>query len=324
VAGIVFRDERGEIQRTLPRNLLPNLDILPVPDRAAIDLHKYIETWKRHHGMGAVSLITSRGCPYSCTWCSHSVYGKTLRKRSAPLVAGEIEEILATYRPDILWYADDVFNINQKWLFEYAAELKRREIRIPFECICRADRMNEEIVRTLKEMGCFRVWIGSESGSQRLLDAMKRGVKAEQVQAMTRLAKRYGIETGMFLMWGFEDEDRDDIESTIDHVKKANPDLVLTTVSYPIKGTEYYNHMAGQNAVVADLPWEESNDRDHKIRGRHSKSYYDFVNRWMHGELEIARLQEKGNGKWLRQAKARVNAQIGKLGMALTAHQKEV
>jgi radical SAM superfamily enzyme YgiQ (UPF0313 family) len=323
VAGIAFKDEHGQIQRTPARNLMPNLDVLPLPDRTAIDQQKYVDVWRQHHGTGAVSLITSRGCPYSCTWCSHSVYGKSLRKRSAALVAEEVEGILATYHPDMLWYADDVFNINHKWFFEYAAALKRRDLKIPFECICRADRMNEEIVQTLKEMGCFRVWIGSESGSQRLLDAMKRGVKAEQVQAMTRLAKRHGIETGMFLMWGFEDENRDDVEMTIEHVKKANPDLVLTTVSYPIKGTEYYHRMAEQKIVVTNGAWQNSNDRDYRIAGRHSKRYYDFVNQWMYNELALTRLQENGRNGLLRRTKARVQIEIGKLGMALTAKQKE-
>jgi len=321
IPGIAFKDKSGQIIRTPARELMPNLDALPFPDRAAIDLQKYVEVWRQHHGMGAVSLITSRGCPYSCTWCSHSVYGKTLRKRSPALVVDEVEAIREKYHPDMLWYADDVFNINHKWLFDYAAELKRREIKIPFECICRADRMNEDVVATLREMGCFRVWIGSESGSQRLLDAMKRGVKAEQVQAMTRLAKRYGIETGMFLMWGFEDENRDDIAMTVEHVKKANPDLVLTTVSYPIKGTEYYNRMDKQNIVVDNLPWEKFNDRHYKIRHRHSQRYYDYANRWMYGELKLTRLQENGN--WMNRMKAKMNSRLGRLGMTLTAHQKE-
>lgn len=323
VLGIVFKDEQGMLQRTPARPLLPDLDALPLPDRAAIDLQKYVDAWRVHHGRGAVSMITSRGCPYSCTWCSHSVYGKSLRKRGPQLCAEEVEMIRARYSPDMLWYADDVFNINHKWFFEYAAELKRREIKIPFECICRADRMNEDIVLALRDMGCFRVWIGSESGSQRLLDQMKRGVKAEQVQAMTRLAKRHSIETGMFLMWGFEDENKDDIAATIAHVKKANPDLVLTTVSYPIKGTEYYNRMAEQNVIVASGKWQESNDRDYRIRSRHSKRYYDYVNRRMYSELALQRLQENGNGNWLNRAKATVQSQIGKLGMALTAHEKE-
>ncbi len=323
VAGIVFKDDGGKIQRTPARRLLPDLDALPLPDRAAIDLHRYVETWRTHHGMGAASLITSRGCPYSCTWCSHSVFGKTLRKRSPPLCVDEVEMILANYHPDMLWYADDVFNINHKWFFEYAAELKRRNIQIPFECICRADRMHEDLVCALKEMGCFRVWLGSESGSQRLLDQMKRGVKAEQVQAMTRLAKRYGIETGMFLMWGFEDENEDDVAATIAHVKKANPDLVLTTVSYPIKGTEYYQRMAGQNLIATGGEWQISNDRDYQIRGRHSKRYYDFVNQRMHGELALQRLRENGKGHWVNRARVQVQTQIGKLGMLLTAHQCE-
>ncbi len=323
VAGIVFKDERGHIHRTPSRALLPDLDALPMPDRGAIDLQRYVDTWRTHHSMGAVSLITSRGCPYSCTWCSHSVFGKTLRKRSAALVVSEVEMIRAEYQPDMLWYADDVFNINHKWLFEYATELKRRGIQIPFECICRADRMNEEVVRTLKEMGCFRVWLGSESGSQRLLDLMKRGVKAEQVQAMTRLAKRYGIATGMFLMWGFEDENEDDIAQTVEHVKRANPDLVLTTVSYPIKGTEYYGRMTEQNLVTGNGAWEQSNDRDFHIAGRHSKRYYDFVNRWMHNELALQRMQESGNGAWLQRARKKMSAQLGKLGMRWTVREKE-
>lgn len=324
VAGIVVQDEHGQVQRTASRALLPDLDILPMPDRGAIDLRKYVDTWRTHHGRGAVSLITSRGCPYSCTWCSHSVFGKTLRKRSPKLVADEVEMIRAEYRPDMLWYADDVFNINHKWLFEYAAELKRRNLALPFECICRADRLNEELVRLLKEMGCFRVWLGSESGSQRLLDAMKRGVKAEQVQAMTRAAKRHGIETGMFLMWGFEDENEDDLAQTVEHVKKANPDLVLTTVSYPIKGTEYHRRMEERDLVVAEGAWEKSNDRDHRIAGRHSRRYYAFVNRWMYGELALQRLREKKRGKWFARVRHKMSAQLGKLGMRWTAREKEV
>ena len=136
-----------------------------------------------------------------------------------------------------------------------------------------------------------------------------------------RVFDGYGIETGMFLMWGIEDENRDDIALTVEHVKKANPDLVLTTVSYPIKGTEYYNRMAEQNVVVNNLPWEKSNDRHYKIRQRHSPRYYDFVNRWMYGELKLARLQENGN--WMKRVWAKMNSQMGRLGMALTAHEKE-
>lgn len=318
IPGIVFRHPNGEVERTLDRLLIADLDALPLPDRAAIDLHRYIDIWRRHHGAGAVSLITARGCPYRCTWCSHSVFGHTLRKRTPKRVVEEVEQLLTTYQPDMLWYADDVFNIQHKWLFAYAEMLKKRGIKIPFECICRADRLNEDVIRTLREMGCFRLWIGSESGSQRLLDAMQRGVKVEQVQAMTRLARRYGIEVGMFLMWGFEDETAQDIAVTIEHVKKANPDLVLTTVSYPIKGTPYYDNMVRQGRLIVQQPWEEINDRHYRIRGRPSRTYYTFVNRWLAGEL-----QRRKGAPLLGRLKACANIVLGRLGMKLTAHLRE-
>ena len=132
--------------------------------------------------MGSVSLITARGCPYHCRWCSHSTFGKTHRRRSVGSVADEAEWILDRYQPEMLWYADDVFTIHTGWTLAYAAEMKRRGIRVPFECITRADRFSAPVAAALAEMGCFRVWIGSESGSQRVLDAMQRGVQVEQVR----------------------------------------------------------------------------------------------------------------------------------------------
>ncbi len=132
----------------------------------------------------SVSLITARGCPFTCTWCSHSVFGYTHRRRSATNVADEVEHIVADYHPELVWYADDVFTINHKWLFAYAAELERRGLRLPFETISREDRLNEEIVQTLARMGCYRLWIGAESGSQRVLDGMKRRTNAERVREM--------------------------------------------------------------------------------------------------------------------------------------------
>ncbi len=152
----------------------------------------------------------------------------------------EVEWLLQRYSPDMAWVADDVFTIHHGWIRDYAAEMKRRGLRIPFECISRADRLNEEMLDLLAELGCFRIWIGSESGSQRILDAMERGVKVEQVQKAIELSRARGIQSGMFLMWGYEGEQLPDIEATIEHVKRSQPDIFFTTVAYPIKGTPYY------------------------------------------------------------------------------------
>jgi len=291
VAGIVFRDGSGSEITNAPRAQIADLDSLPWPDRAAIDQPRYIDVWRRHHGMGSVNLITARGCPYKCNWCSHAVFGYTHRRRSHLDCAAEVQEIFDTYRPDQVWYADDVFTISHPWLFNYAAELRRRGIRLPFETISRADRMmKEEVLETLAAMGCYRIWIGSESGSQRILDAMQRGVKVEQVQWAARAAKRHGIQVGMFLMWGYEGEQIEDIEATIEHVKACSPDIHLTTVAYPIKNTGFFERTAAR--VVLDRDWAQATDRDYRIRGRHSRRYYKLADQWLNNEVAAAGLEQ--------------------------------
>ncbi len=293
IPGLIFLDAGGALIETGPAELLSNLDAQPWPDREQIDISKYLQTWRTHHGMGSVSIITARGCPYRCNWCSHSVYGHTHRRRSAHHVVDEIEWALNRYSPEMLWIADDVFTIHHGWLAAYAAEMKRRGIRIPFECITRADRLNERAAELLAELGCMRVWIGSESGSQRILDAMERGVTVEQVQRAVALAKHNGIETGMFLMWGYDGEEISDIEATVEHVKACRPDIFFTTVSYPIKGTPYFNKV--RDKLVTIEPWAQSSDRNFAISGRHSRAFYkhadDLLRREMAPEPDSVAIQ---------------------------------
>jgi anaerobic magnesium-protoporphyrin IX monomethyl ester cyclase len=291
VDGIAFRDSEGAIVQTKPRDQLRDIDSQPWPDREAINLDQYVDTWRKHHGMGSVSLITARGCPYHCRWCSHEVFGKTHRRRKPASVADELEWLVERYHPDMAWMADDVFTIHPGWLSQYAAELNRRSLKIPFECISRADRLNPKVIETLAEMGCFRVWIGSESGSQRVLDAMERGVTVEEVQSAVKLCRTHGIQTGMFLMWGYEGEELDDVEATVQHVKRANPDLFFTTVAYPIKGTPYFKEVAEK--VESLKPWNVSSDREFHVRGRHSRRFYSFADRLLRSEVELERMQAK-------------------------------
>src|SRR6202522_4162717 len=306
VDGIAFRDSDGNIIQTKPREQLRDIDAQPWPDREAIDVGQYVATWRKHHGTGSVSLITARGCPYHCRWCSHQVFGKTHRRRKPASVADELEWLIKRYQPDMAWMADDVFTIHPGWLSQYADELKRRRLRLPFECISRADRLNPRVVETLAEMGCFRVWIGSESGSQRVLDAMERGVTVEQVQSAVALCRSRGIQTGMFLMWGYEGEELEDIEATVQHVKRTNPDIFFTTVAYPIKGTPYFKEVAEK--VESLKPWNMSSDREFRVRGRHSRRFYSFADRLLRSEVEIERLTKAaaGNPSAVTELEARI------------------
>lgn len=288
VNGIAFRGDDGTVHRTPPRAQIPNIDGQPWPSRELVEIERYLKAWREHHGSGSVSLITARGCPYDCQWCSHAVYGRTHRRRKPSSVVDELEWILGRYNPDLIWMADDVFTIHHGWLTQYAAEMQRRGLRIPFECISRADRLNPRIVALLAELGCFRIWIGSESGSQRILDAMHRGVSVGQVQSAVQLCKASGIQTGMFLMWGYEGEELADIEATIDHVKRSDPDVFLTTVAYPIRGTPYFEKVADR--VTALKAWSEGSDRDFRIRGRHSRRFYQSVNELLRAEVEAERI----------------------------------
>lgn len=320
VAGIAYLDGDGRLVETPPRPLMPDLSANPHPDREAIDIEQYMRVWKAHHGHSSVSVIHARGCPYTCTWCSHSVYGNTHRRRTPEDAADELLWIKERYNPDLIWYADDVFAINHRWLYAYAEALSVRGVRIPFECISRADRLNEDVVKLLAQMGCFRLWNGSESGSQRVLDAMQRRVQVDDVREKTHLLKRHGIQAGMFIMLGYDGEEVEDIRATVEHLKKCDPDVFLTTVAYPIKGTPYYAKVEAD--IFTDRAFEQRSDRDLQVAGRHTRRFYAFATRWMVSEVALNRARRHGGVTAVRRVKLTASILIGRLGMELTRRER--
>jgi radical SAM superfamily enzyme YgiQ (UPF0313 family) len=321
IAGIAYRDADGQVRRTPAREYIADLTAQPWPDREAIDIPEYVRIWKDNHGRGSVSLITARGCPYTCKWCSHAVYGYTHRRRSPENVAEELQMIIETYSPDMVWYADDVFTIHRGWFLKYVEELKRRGIKIPFETISREDRLKEEIVEGLAEIGCFRIWVGAESGSQKILDSMKRKTNAEGVVEVTHRLQRHGIEAGMFIMLGYDGEEMEDLQASVDLLKRSDPDLFLTTVAYPIKNTPYYQDVADR--VIALKSWDEGSDRDFTVAGRHSRRFYQHATRWMVNEVEFHKQLKHRQRNVPKLAKTFINAQRGRAGMLLTQREVE-
>ncbi|HNM24679.1 MAG TPA: radical SAM protein, partial [Saprospiraceae bacterium] len=278
IPGLALRLDEGAVFKTPAREKLRDLDELPQPARHKIDLSLYLDAWKKAHGHSAISLSTQRGCPYTCRWCSTAVYGQSYRRRSPAAVVEEIEALQQQYDFDLIWFVDDVFTVSHKWLAEFQRELEQRGVRIAFECITRADRLNEDVVARLKACGCFRVWIGAESGSQRIIDAMDRRVQVGQVRDMIRAARQAGIQAGTFIMLGYPGETEEDIRETVEHLKQSGPDLFTITVAYPIKGTGLYEEV--QATASAALPWAERTDRDLDFQRSYPRRYYDFAVRW--------------------------------------------
>jgi len=322
IGGISYLDSEGQLHRNPPREQIANLDLQPWPARDAIDLHRYVRTWREHHGMGSVNFITARGCPFSCKWCSHGVYGQTHRRRDPLRVVDEVEWLLETYTPDMVWISDDVFTINHTWIRSYHREMQRRNIRIPFECISRADRLTPEMMDLLAELGCFRMWIGAESGSQRILDSMGRGVKIEQVHRAVEMCRERSIQSGMFLMWGYEGEELEDIEATIRHVSVSKPDIFFTTVSYPIKGTPYYSTISDKLIQIA--PWGKTSDREIRVRGRHSRNFYSHADHLLREEVALARAREQATSPTAEIAAMQQNIQKVRSALMASLHEVEL
>jgi len=289
--GTAYLDAQGEMIVNADRTLIRDVNALPFPNRGKINLQKYFDAWKEKHGKSMLNLSTMRGCPYSCKWCSRAVYGTSYRRRAAKLVVDEMESLKNKYQFDGIWFVDDVFTINHRWLREFAEEISVRKLNIPYEIITRADRMDEASVKLLKDSGCFRVWIGAESGSQKIIDAMDRRVEVEQVRSMIRLVKSFGMEAGTFIMLGYPGEDEHDIIDTLRHLKNANPNQYTITVAYPIKGTPLYAEV--EDRFVAKLPWDSSTDRDIDFRRKYNRRYYDHAINWIYYEMQYHKQDKK-------------------------------
>lgn len=310
IRSIAFLDNDHVIE-TPERDKLKDLDQLPIPNRKKIDLHLYLDAWKKFHGSNAISVSTMRGCPYTCKWCSRAVYGLSYRRRSPEKVVQELEQIKKEYNPDALWFVDDVFTISHKWLTGFRDELQKKDILIPYECITRADRMNEEVIRMLKETGCFRVWIGAESGSQRVIDLMDRRVDVNQVRDMIRLTKKHGIQTGTFIMLGYPGETEADIEETIQHLKESDPDHFTITVAYPIKGTELYQEV--EATQTDNLDWSATTDRQIDFERMYSRRYYDYAVTRVISEVNYFKARNKNQNR--SAVKLKVKSVVAKMGM---------
>jgi len=279
INGIVFKSSVGVVTTTPQANHL-DLDQLPFPERGKIDMDVYLGKWKTAHGYSSINVNTMRGCPYSCNWCSKAIFGNTSRRRNPESVVKEMVLLRDQYQPDQIWFTDDVFTINRKWMREFNNLLTQYKVLIPYECISRSDCLDDEILDLLKSSGCKKIWIGAESGSQKVIDLMDRRINIANTIAIINQSREKGIPTGTFIMLGYPGETKSDIIKTAKYLKKASPDELTIGLAYPISGTKLFEQV--ENDFSQPYNWETTTEREIVFKRTYSQRFYRFALRYLH------------------------------------------
>lgn len=287
IRGLAFRDSSGAIIKTPPREFIRELDQLPFPAWDLVDVPRYEHAWREAHGYFSMNLVTTRGCPYHCNWCAKPIYGQRYNVRSPENVAAEMKLIKERFHPDHVEFADDILGLKPGWIDRFADLVKEQDARIPFKCLLRADLVKEETAAALARAGCRTVWMGAESGSQKILDAMDKGTRVEQIYAATERLHRAGIQVGFFLQFGYRGEDKTDIEKTLQMVRDCQPDDIGISVSYPLPGTKFFEQV--RQELGDKRNWVDSDDLAMMYHGTYSSQFYRVLHRAVHAEFRLRR-----------------------------------
>jgi anaerobic magnesium-protoporphyrin IX monomethyl ester cyclase len=285
IRGIAYRAEEQVVQ-TNRRQVMTQLDALPFPAWDHVDVERYRSEWTKVHGYFAMNIVTTRGCPFHCNWCAKPIYGQVYNSRSPENVAEEMLYLKSTYHPDRIWFCDDIFGLKSGWVSSFAEAVKKTNASLPFKCLSRADLLlKENAIPNLADSGCKTVWIGAESGSQKVLDAMEKGTTVEQIHEASRLMREAGINVGFFLQYGYPGETRDDIELTLKMIKECKPDEIGISVSYPLPGTKFYETV--KSSLGGKTNWVDSQDLDLMFPGQYVPDFYRALHKVTHKKFRI-------------------------------------
>lgn len=285
IDGLVRRDEHGGVVRSrkhLSKN--PGWSGLPTPARDLIDLEPYRKAWVKAHGYFSTNMVSSRGCPFHCNWCAKPISGNKFRLRLAASVAEEMKFLKTAAGVQHIWFGDDVFALDRHWVQQFAEEVTRRDASIPFKIQSRADLMSEATVQHLKQAGCAEVWMGVESGSQAVLNAMDKGLKLSAVRAARAWLKQAGIRACFFLQLGYPGETWIELQETIAFVRETRPDDVGISFSYPLPGTVFYERVQAQLGLKRN--WTDSDDLCIMFKGAYKTDFYRAVRDALHAEVD--------------------------------------
>ena len=285
IPGIAYLDgETGELVKTASRPLMRDLDPLPFPSRDLIDIEPYRAAWKTAHGYFSLNMVSSRGCPYRCNWCAKPIYGNSFAVRSPLDVAKEMARLKYDFGAEHLWFADDIFGLKPKWVQEFAEVVERLDAAVPFKMQSRVDLMTVDTVRALRRAGCAEVWMGVESGSQKILDAMDKGTRVHQIALARESLRHEGIRACYFLQFGYPGETWEDIQKTVQLVRDTRPDDIGVSVSYPLPGTRFFGRVHAQMGEKTN--WSDSEDLSMMFRGGYNNKFYRALHDELHARVD--------------------------------------
>ena len=282
--GLVRRDATGRLlygSQKLARN--PGWSQLSLPARSLVDLEPYRAAWTSAHGYFSTNMVASRGCPFRCNWCAKPISSNRFQLRDASAVAEEMA-MLKQAGAEHIWFGDDIFALNHHWVAQFATEVAERNAAIPYKVQSRADLMREDTVRHLKDSGCTEVWMGVESGSQTILDAMDKGITLDQVEVARERLRVAGIRACFFLQLGYPGETWAELQRTIELVRRLRPDDIGVSVSYPLPGTVFYERV--QSELGAKRNWTDSDDLCVMFKAAYTSDFYRAVRDALHAEVD--------------------------------------
>lgn len=285
IAGISFRNAANELLTSGRRENLKDLDALAFPAWDLVDVERYRRAWARQ-GRFSMNMSTTRGCPFHCNWCAKPIWGQRYAVRSPENVVAELEWLRTAFTPGHISFVDDIFGLKPGWTRAFADLVRKRGAVTPFKCLSRADLLlRDGEVEALRDAGCQTVWMGAESGSQKVLDAMDKGTQVEQIVEAARRLRAAGIRFGFFLQFGYPGETSQDIEATRRLVRECQPDDIGISVSYPLPGTKFYDQV--QAGLGDRRNWVASDDLAMLYQGPFSTRYYRRLHGVVHKEFRL-------------------------------------
>jgi anaerobic magnesium-protoporphyrin IX monomethyl ester cyclase len=280
IDGLAFK-EKTEVIKTSPRQIVKELDSFQMPAWDLIDISSYKKIWIERYGYFSLNIATTRGCPFKCNWCAKPIYGNRYNSRSPQKVAEEITYLINNFGVNHFWMCDDIFGLKPGWVQEFRDIVKSKDLMFKYKIQSRVDLLlQEDTISALAESGAETVWVGAESGSQKILDAMDKGTNVEQIYEATRLLKKNKIRPAFFLQFGYLGEEKEDIQKTIDMVLDLMPEEIGISVSYPLPGTKFYDKVKEQ--LKGKTNWTDSDELAMMYKGTFTPSYYKKLHRYVH------------------------------------------